>query len=333
MKLRWWVLMLPFVSACSLVESFDGYADARDELVSDGARDEVAGDDASSDDVTAPSNETSLDPDSAIVVAVDSALEISIDSAIDSGVTPPDTAPVCSADTAGDDLDCGACGVSCVASKGPLSHCVSSKCTCPSDTTDCGGVCTRLDSDPLNCGVCGRVVDGSQYCVSGTPTCRPGLQPCRGDTYSGVYEGCPFSCTDHRGDGAHCTTDPTLSTESRCWGSGADDRCVDGECWVSGKTCASMGPDRIECAATATDSSVLSCFDRQRDANHCGACGVHCKAGETCAQGKCVAYRVARACSECRGATSTCCTSLPSGWAHSTICVAGSDASTACPRP
>lgn len=229
-------------------------------------------------------------------------------------------------DTAVDPLNCGACGVSCEASLGPMAKCVSGQCSCPSDAIQCSGRCTRLDSDPLNCGACGNAVDPSYYCVNGAPTCRPRTCECSPWDTDGTptYHvpcvinslGYVIGCTDKRGDGSHCSTSTTCQNQlpiARCVGGSV---CVNGTC--SGSACPA---GRIACQSTL--GTFTSCFDPKRDSNHCGGCFKQCAPGQTCAQGSCVDYIVVESCAEC--GSMHCCDSLPMAWAHSTICVKGND--------
>jgi hypothetical protein len=109
-------------------------------------------------------------------------------------------------------------------------------------------------------------------------------------------------------------------------------------------------------AACCDDSSVCSgaCFNLQKDANHCGACGTSCTASEICAGGACTACPgsqtcVAGACTTCEAtlcsnlcvethtdrnncgacgntcATGECC--------HDGACTAGAEAGSFCQHP
>ncbi|MEI8259296.1 MAG: hypothetical protein WCJ30_26810, partial [Deltaproteobacteria bacterium] len=90
---------------------------------------------------------------------------------------------------AGDPNNCGACGAAC-----PLgATCAGSVCTCPAGQTLCNGICAagpcvgcgaglsvcnascaNTQTDPVNCGGCGRVCGAGSICSSGL--CR-GIDP------------------------------------------------------------------------------------------------------------------------------------------------------------
>jgi len=289
------LVVVPAAAACSLVESFEGYSDewGREAGVA------VGGSTATGGGAGWPGTGGG---------------------SAAGGVAGSDAA--CSADVSSDPENCGACGHRCEDELGPLSTCSAGTCSCPAATIQCGNRCTRTESDPENCGSCGTVVDPAEYCVGGAPTCRPRTSLCKTWTTTQGYtvscSGFP-KCTDHKWDGSHCVG--TSGGKSRCYSTASDEgHCIDGKCEYNG-TCPS---GRLECPSTL--SNVWSCFDPMNDSNHCGACANPCAAGETCVQGSCVQYSVVQDCSEC-GSKMNCCGSLPSVWAHGTICVAA----TGCP--
>lgn len=190
--------------------------------------------------------------------------------------------------------------------------------TPPCTLTTCGTSCVDTNSDPSNCGGCGNVVDPSEYCVDGSPTCRPNTWTCTPWVYAGSTVACEYKCTDHLGDGSHCVSPSDPGHVYRCYlGSGVDGYCVDGSCTTAG--CGSLT------ACVSTLSNVFSCYDTQRDSNHCGTCDNRCAPSETCAAAGCHRYRVVAACSACGGGEK--CSTAQSGWAYSTFCIEGS----ACP--
>ena len=105
------------------------------------------------------------------------------------------------------DLNCGACGVACATASG--ARCVRSSAgarvdggarvascqtECPIDRLPCGAVCRDLETDPTNCGACGRACPGGQNCRAGvcTTTCPAGQAVCSG------------TCRDLTTDNASC---------------------------------------------------------------------------------------------------------------------------------
>ncbi len=133
-------------------------------------------------------------------------------------------------DTATDRAHCGGCGQSCGKSK---FVCLGGHCVCPSGTTPCGAndccgtgetcchtkyldYCAALQSDPRNCGACGRACGPGQTCCSGIcvnlqsdeancgkcgTVCGPGQLCCDGvcrnvQTDPQNCGGCGFRCSD-----------------------------------------------------------------------------------------------------------------------------------------
>ncbi|MEZ4220214.1 MAG: hypothetical protein R3B13_04735 [Polyangiaceae bacterium] len=130
----------------------------------------------------------------------------------------------------------------------------------------CGEACVSLDSDPNNCGQCGR-------------TC-PEATTCAGGQCQAVCDGEQASCADGC---AEITTDSL-----NCGGCGH--ACVPGQACKGGQCVAACSPPLRACDD--------ECVDVQVDAANCGACGFICGVNETCEAGQCVAL--------CSGALSSC---------------------------
>ncbi|MEZ4391859.1 MAG: hypothetical protein R3A48_12245 [Polyangiales bacterium] len=77
----------------------------------------------------------------------------------------------CEINTASDNFNCGACGVSCA----PGTACSGGSCrsTCAPGTTYCSGGCVDLQTNSNHCNGCGRVCPAGQSCVGGACT-QPG---------------------------------------------------------------------------------------------------------------------------------------------------------------
>lgn len=157
----------------------------------------------------------------------------------------------------------------------------------------CDGQCTTYLTDANNCGGCGVVCPGDQFCSEGACVCNPGLTECDG------------ACVDAQSDEAHCG-----ACGSACL---ADESCVAGGCLCDpgltqcGAGCLDLATDPANCGACGnacyTDefcsggSCVCNagltqcgegCLDLQTDSSNCGACGNVCPVGGICSGGACV---------------------------------------------
>ena len=163
-----------------------------------------------------------------------------------------------------DDMNCGACGRSCVdggfcfnRSCEPNPSCANSRAGLRCRLTEsslggcCGSSCLDLDSDPQNCGACGEECPVDGTCLDGG--C---VSP----------DGGPESCVT--GDGGALCPSGTL--------------CVGGGCLAP--TCAEGGSGaRCGFDATAEPSVGLccdgGCVDPMSDSHNCGGCGIDCHSG------------------------------------------------------
>jgi hypothetical protein len=80
-----------------------------------------------------------------------------------------------------DDLNCGACGLNCIAAGG---ECQSGTChiPCGPGALDCGGGCVSILTDPNNCGGCRTVCPAGHYCRDGlcfSSACPTGYTNCQ----------------------------------------------------------------------------------------------------------------------------------------------------------
>jgi hypothetical protein len=116
-------------------------------------------------------------------------------------------------DTYWDDLNCGSCGVNCIAAGG---ECQSGSCRIPCGPTgfDCGGVCVSYLTDPNNCGGCGTVCPSGNYCYDGV---------CFGSACPAGHTNCQAGyCVDLGSDHSHCG----FCGNSCAW----NQACVNGGC-------------------------------------------------------------------------------------------------------
>ncbi len=167
-----------------------------------------------------------------------------------------------------DPTNCGACGNVC-----ENSACQGGVCSAIVDQPDnlrvscvaaglstCNGVCIDLESDALNCGVCGLECAYGEICSAGAcqSSCAAGLSYCNG------------VCVDTASDPYNC---------GFC-GNGCDgfSQCVSGGC-IS--TAEELPSTVLSCAAKGLTDCGGVCVDLLNDDNNCGACGHACYPG-TC---------------------------------------------------
>ena len=134
---------------------------------------------------------------------------------------------------------------------------------CPQGQDDCGGVCTDLNTDAANCGLCGVACAAGETCQAGVCVGQPAAAAldCAGQ---GLTD-CGGVCTDLNTDPANC---------GLCgFACAPGDRCEAGFC---------RGNGTEGCLAGQTDCGGGICADLASDPANCGGCGVACAAGETC---------------------------------------------------
>lgn len=169
----------------------------------------------------------------------------------------------CETNTASDPGNCGACGTQCNSTNG-VPGCNAGKCAivCSAPYGNCdnnltNGCETNTSSSPGHCGGCGKgcaLTQANQACSNGACTiasCKAGFGNCDGN----VGNGCE---TNLNSDPKHCGACPTACSAP----ANAAATCGTAKC---GFTC-NQG--------FSTCGSGTTCFDTQKDANHCGACKV-----------------------------------------------------------
>jgi hypothetical protein len=173
---------------------------------------------------------------------------------------------------------------------------------CGSGRTCCGGYCTDLADDVLNCGACGFVCDPpGPYefgaCIDGecTYACADGTVDCNG------------TCTFLDWDPLNCGACDNVCPDSAPY-------CNQGECTgcppgtaLCGGECVDLLSDPNNCGACGNvcdESTVCSqgvcnpcgfpfilcggaCIDPASDRDNCGGCGQACLEGEVCSGGLC----------------------------------------------
>ena len=139
---------------------------------------------------------------------------------------------------------------------------------CPTGKDPCGDVCTSLESDPDNCGACGKRCPAGLACTAGDCSCE-----------------CPAGliCCVPDGGAALCAN---LSTDDdNCGSCGAS--CPSGQVCTSGVGHVICGMGLVDCAG--------ACIDPRSSSLYCGAtgncaganAGTTCQAGSACVNGEC----------------------------------------------
>jgi hypothetical protein len=123
--------------------------------------------------------------------------------------------------------------------------------TCCDGAEVCGIVCSNPQTDPHNCGSCGKRCSASEVCSAGA--CAP----------------CPTTSTQCEAQCANLQGDPF-------------------NCGACGHVCASSESCLAgTCGACAGTSCANVCVELRTDEANCGACGHACAADECCHAGSC----------------------------------------------
>jgi hypothetical protein len=115
--------------------------------------------------------------------------------------------------------------------------------------------CGNTQTNPQNCGQCGKVCATGATCTAGKCDCGTGKTECNG------------ACIDTQTDAKNCG-----SCGQACSGGSSTWSCVAGTCTVG-------------CSGTQTACNNV-CVDTQTDNQNCGQCGNACGA-KTCCGGQC----------------------------------------------
>ncbi len=178
----------------------------------------------------------------------------------------------------------------------PACDALTGNCGCPSGLQACGGKCLsrlNLESDPANCGQCGRVCPAGDICTAARCVCPQGREMCNG------------RCINIAADAANCggcgkvCPAGDVCTSSRCVCPAGKDicngRCVSldadrrncGRCGIACPTNDVCSSGRCICP-TENDVCNGVCVNPDTDTANCGKCGLACKPQETCDSGECV---------------------------------------------
>lgn len=147
---------------------------------------------------------------------------------------------------------------------GPSDAHAEGEAGCPSSKPDlCGSTCTNKQTDPNNCGTCGKICPGPDS-GAGAATCTAGscTMGCSGSTPDNCNGGCVNKSTDPNNCGSCGNTCPGPTTA----GSGHA-ACVAGA--DGGPSCA------LACTAPTSQACGLDCVDPTSPL-HCGSSCVAC---------------------------------------------------------
>ena len=184
--------------------------------------------------------------------------------------------------------------------------------SCASVQMSCDGKCTNVDSDPQNCGSCGKTCDQSSVCSKGScvSLCAPLATVCT--------TGSSFTCVDTQTDNKNCgACGAACKNLEACVAGKCQGGCPQGEepcvpdagaafcahvisdnqnCGACFNKCGplsvcSIGACSNQCAQGQTtcspDAGSPYCANTQTDNANCGTCGKTCGTLEVCAGGKC----------------------------------------------
>jgi hypothetical protein len=185
-----------------------------------------------------------------------------------------------------DPNNCGMCNRQCPTG----TACNNGNCACPGSGLDggaslslCptpnGNVCVDLQSDPNNCGWCGRSC-GSGACVNGSCQC-PG----------GIDGGAMSLCSDKNGN--LVCIDLQQDNNNCGW---CGNQCPAGTTCASGACQCPNNGNGSALSLCGDVSGNRTCVDLQQDSNNCGGCGNRCPAQANCVAGAC----------QCNGGASMC---------------------------
>lgn len=152
--------------------------------------------------------------------------------------------------------------------------CKEGKCVvtpCREDQVSCGSICVLLESDPKNCGQCGKACADGELCAQGR-----------------CVTSCPSSTPTVCGNRSCIHVDTNRDNCGRCGNACKDGFiCFKGKCTLS---CPSTAP-QCGSGASATCCSLGccngQCVDFKTNPLHCGGCKKRCASGNLCFQGAC----------------------------------------------
>jgi endo-1,4-beta-D-glucanase Y len=164
--------------------------------------------------------------------------------------------------------------------------------TCSSSQLTCEGNCVNGQTDPQNCGSCGKTCGNGSTCEGGSCVCASGYVSCSGACVASNTQHCGNNCTACP-SGDVCNADGTCSSTCTSGTKCPDNTCSSStnpnDCGSCGNAC-STGESCISGTCSCGSSSQMycsgSCVDITSTTN-CGSCGNKCGPGQTCSNGSC----------------------------------------------
>ncbi len=158
--------------------------------------------------------------------------------------------------------------------------------TCDGGLSACGAACVDLQTDYLNCGMCGNRCSAGNVCVAGRCAVGCGmLTECVASTMDGGAPdaSAPRICADTMTNPQHCGGCFRTCSGSQVCVAGM---CREPECSPGLAYC--NVPLAMDGGAAAPDApSERRCVDLQNDSRNCGTCNTVCASGTRCVAGRC----------------------------------------------
>ena len=165
--------------------------------------------------------------------------------------------------------------------------------SCSSNQTECGGSCTSVQTDNLNCGACGKSCGNGQTCNNGSCSCSNGYLSCNGSCVASNADNCG-SCGMKCSNGQVCNNGSCSSScpsgSMMCSDNACSSNSDPAHCGTSCTACgtgASCSNGSCGCSVSGQQLCNGTCIDTTSNSNNCGSCGHACSGG-SCSNGVCV---------------------------------------------